>query len=81
MSATKRNIDGSGALPCWATGDELVSLSTEDAARALGIAPGTLANWRRQGRGPRFARVGRRVVYPIDELRRFLRESMSGRGE
>ena len=43
----------------------------------LGIAPGTLANWRGENKGPRFARIGGRVVYPLDELKRFLRESMA----
>jgi excisionase family DNA binding protein len=29
----------------------------------LGIPTGTLANWRCQGRGPRYVRVGRHVRY------------------
>lgn len=41
----------------------------------LGIAVGTLENWRyeRTGvRGPRFARIGRKIVYPVDGLREYL---------
>jgi excisionase family DNA binding protein len=29
----------------------------------LGVSVGTLANWRYQGRGPRFVKVGRHVRY------------------
>lgn len=77
MFSLERNVDAGGGRPCQGPGDELVNLSTEDAARMLGIAPGTLANWRGENKGPRFARIGSRVVYPLDELKRFLRESMA----
>lgn len=38
-------------------------LDTAAAAAILGVHPGTLANWRSQGRGPQYVRVGRRVRY------------------
>jgi hypothetical protein len=34
----------------------------------LGIPPGTLANWRYQGTGPRFYRVGRHVRYKLSDV-------------
>ncbi|MEW6756378.1 MAG: helix-turn-helix domain-containing protein [Candidatus Latescibacterota bacterium] len=43
-----------------------------EAARFLGVGHRTLDNWRSQGRGPRYARVGRRVVYLVADLERFL---------
>jgi transposase-like protein len=45
-------------------------------ARSLGIKTGTLAKWRRQGRGPKgWLRISRTsVVYPQDEVEKFLRE-------
>jgi hypothetical protein len=44
-----------------------------EAARFLGLAPRTLANWAcTPGRGPSFHRVGRTVLYDMDELRAFV---------
>jgi hypothetical protein len=38
----------------------------ELAARYRGlVSAGTLRNWRSQGRGPPFVKVGRQVLYPI----------------
>ena len=35
----------------------------EEVAEMLGVPVGTLANWRYQGRGPAFVKVGRHVRY------------------
>ncbi|MDZ7673744.1 MAG: helix-turn-helix domain-containing protein [Acidimicrobiales bacterium] len=35
----------------------------EEVAEVLGVPIGTLANWRYQGRGPAFVKVGRHVRY------------------
>jgi hypothetical protein len=44
-----------------------------DAAKIIGCAPRTLANWRSQGRGPSFVRVGRLIRYRIiEDLQAFL---------
>lgn len=44
-----------------------------DAAKIIGCAPRTLANWRSQGRGPNFVRVGRLIRYRIvEDLQAFL---------
>lgn len=37
-------------------------VSTAEAARILGVSQQTLANWRWNGEGPRFRRLGRRLV-------------------
>lgn len=42
--------------------------STKEAATALGVAEGTLNNLRSQGRGPRFYKVGRKVLYKESDL-------------
>lgn len=49
-------------------------LDTEQAAAYLGpnISPKTLQNWRWQGRGPRFLKVGGKVFYRQSDLERFL---------
>lgn len=49
-------------------------LSPEDAALVLGVAEGTLANWRAAGKGPPFVRVGRKVMYRMESLEDWLLE-------
>lgn len=46
-------------------------LNTRQAASFLGLRPGTLAWWRMESRGPAYVKLGKRVVYHIDALRRF----------
>ena len=50
-------------------------LSAQAVAQVLGIKTATLAKWRRQGRGPTgwFHVSMTLVVYPVDEVERFLR--------
>lgn len=38
------------------------------------ISRRTLDNWRSQGRGPRYVRVGRRIVYRLSDLREWMAE-------
>lgn len=51
-------------------------LRARDAARHIGLAEKTLANWRSAGRGPRFSRLGRAIVYAKDDLDRFVEECL-----
>ena len=44
----------------------------KQAAILLGIAPSTLRNLRSQMRGPKFIRIGRRIVYRPDDIQVFL---------
>ena len=46
-------------------------LSRRDAAKFLGLAPKTLAMWSMNHRGPAAVRVGGRIFYQLEELRRF----------
>lgn len=44
-------------------------LTTPQAAALIGVAAGTLENWRVVGRGPAYRKLGKRkVVYHRDEL-------------
>lgn len=45
-----------------------VLMSPEDVSAYLGVPEGTLANWRYQGRGPAFLRVGRHVRYRAEDV-------------
>ena len=39
--------------------EERAVVSSAEAAQILGISPRTLANWRVQGRGPAYVRIGK----------------------
>ncbi|MCC7261583.1 MAG: helix-turn-helix domain-containing protein [Candidatus Latescibacteria bacterium] len=47
-------------------------LTTREAARRLGLAAGTLQNWRIRGEGPAFVRLGKAVRYDEHDLARFI---------
>ena len=46
-------------------------LNTEEAATYLGIRPNTLEVWRCKHKGPRYAKIGSRVLYDLDDLEAF----------
>lgn len=60
------------------------TINPQEAARRLGVEPSTLANWRWNGRGPRYIRVGGRIRYRLMDLAHWLdsqaRSSTSSRG-
>lgn len=47
-------------------------LSRADAAKYLGLAPGTLANWDSKGEGPRSVTVSNRIFYYLADLQAFV---------
>ena len=47
-------------------------LNTREAARRLGLAAGTLQNWRIRGQGPAFVRLGKAIRYDEGDLARFI---------
>jgi len=44
------------------------SVSEKLAAPIIGCQPMTLANWRCQGRGPAYRKIGRSIYYNLAEL-------------
>lgn len=52
-------------------------LRERQAAGVLGVAPKTLANWRSQGKGPKFCRLGRAIGYRQEDLDAFIEKSMA----
>jgi predicted DNA-binding transcriptional regulator AlpA len=60
-------------------------LDTMEAAAILGLKPVTLKIWRSQRKGPRYCKLGRRVLYPYSELMRWaeaqLRDTFDSPGE
>lgn len=55
-------------------------LRERQAASFLGVAPKTLANWRSQGKGPKFCRLGRAIGYRQEDLDAFIEKSLSDPG-
>lgn len=51
--------------------EEVRNLLTEEVARRLRLSPRTLERWRYQGIGPKYRRIGGRVVYPAEEIEHF----------
>jgi excisionase family DNA binding protein len=49
-------------------------LTEDEAADYLRVRPRTLQRWRQLGRGPKFTRAGRRVLYRMGDLEAYLRE-------
>jgi hypothetical protein len=49
-------------------------LTTKETAEALRLKEHTLENMRWQGTGPPFRKLGGRVFYHIDDLRKWLRQ-------
>ena len=50
------------------------ALRTSEAAAYLGVQPATMEQWRWNGRGPRFAKIGRCVRYRRSDLDAFLEQ-------
>ena len=55
-------------------------LTTREAARRLGLATGTLQNWRIRGQGPAFVRLGKAVRYDEGDLARFVEQGRAALG-
>jgi hypothetical protein len=53
-------------------------LSEKQASRVLAVSVAALRRWRREGRGPRFAKLERCIRYDVRALERFLAEHSSG---
>ena len=50
-------------------------LRPTEAAKALGVHPQSLANWRAAGRGPKWCKLGVAVRYSVTALEEFIAEN------
>ena len=48
-------------------------LTPQEVAERLRTTIGTLSNWRIKGYGPKYVKLGRRVLYPVREVEAFER--------
>lgn len=46
-------------------------LKPEEVAQRLRTTVGALSNWRMQGKGPRYIKLGRKILYPLREVEAF----------
>lgn len=51
-------------------------LTTEELAARWKMNPGSLCNWRQQGRGPKFIKVGSRVFYRVSDVEAYEAENL-----
>jgi hypothetical protein len=56
-------------------------LNTVEAAQRLRLNPQTLNRWRRQGIGPAYLRVGKKVMYQADQITAWLTARRETPGE
>lgn len=47
-------------------------LTTRELSRRYGISVGTVQNWRSQGRGPTYVKLGRSVRYRVEDIEAFV---------
>lgn len=54
-------------------------LTTREVAPLLNVSTNTLRNWRHQGSGPRYVKLGYRIVrYPMSSLRAYIADAAIG---
>jgi predicted site-specific integrase-resolvase len=56
-------------------------LNNKEAAEYLRVKEETMEVWRVRGRGPRFRRAGRRILYAIEDIEAFIGESVGSTSE
>ncbi len=47
-------------------------LTQQGLSELIGVAPRTLERWRVEGSGPRFCRAGRKILYPSEDVEKWL---------
>jgi hypothetical protein len=56
--------------------NQAINLTTLETASRLRIHIVTLANWRVQGCGPSFIKLGRRVLYPLPQIEAYEKSAL-----
>ena len=51
-------------------------MNRQEAANYLRVSVHTLADWASQRKGPRMYKIGRRVLYKLEDLKAFVESSM-----
>lgn len=63
------------------SGQRPALVDTATAASMLGVAEGTMRNWRYRGKnpGPKWIRIGGQIRYPVIEIERYLAENVGAK--
>ena len=69
---TRSPVDAINGL---SPGDRRV-LNENELAQRWGLSPKTLQRWRREGRGPRYLKLSKRVSYPLESVIEFERGAL-----
>ena len=48
-----------------------LNFNEADLAERWGVSPKTLQRWRTEGRGPKYLKLSKRVIYPLDQIQAF----------
>lgn len=56
--------------------DTMIYMTPQELARRLRLSTGTLANWRARGEGPKFMKIGKKVLYPVDEVSAYEQQAL-----
>jgi len=51
-------------------------LNNEESAAFLKVSPATLNTWRSRGRGPKYYKAGRRVLYKSQDLEEYINSGL-----
>ena len=59
-----------------------MTLTTEQLADRWGISPQTLDNWRSQGKGPKYVKLGKgkssAIIYRVSDVEKYERKHLQG---
>ena len=53
-----------------------ISVNTTKAAEYIGVSESLLRKMRGDGRGPKFSRIGKKVVYPVSLLKKYVKSQL-----
>lgn len=48
-----------------------LNFNEADLAERWGVSPKTLQRWRTEGRGPKYLKLSKRVIYPLEQIQAF----------
>jgi len=54
-----------------------LNLTERELAEMWNVSPKTLQRWRTEGRGPRYLKLSKKVVYPLEQIRTFESKALS----
>jgi predicted DNA-binding transcriptional regulator AlpA len=72
----RKRINKDSSTKSRSSNMEKVAYNEVELAKRWGISPKTLQRWRSEGRGPRYLKLSKRVVYPVDEIEAYEHDAL-----